>query len=152
MDGEAWGTAVHGVAKSRTQTSNWTELNTKKKKKAQKSPSLCSLARSTKVLIVWLFVTPWTVAHRLLCPWDFPGKNTGVGCHFLLQGIFPTQRSNLCLLRCRQIFYHPSHQGSAEFFLPFAPRLSWHLLTSSTASDERSWPCFVYFCVFSSKL
>ena len=27
---------------------------------------------------------PWTVAHRLLCPWDFPGKNTGVGCRFLL--------------------------------------------------------------------
>ena len=35
---------------------------------------------------------------RLLCPWDFPGKNTGAGCHFLLQGIFPTQGSNLCLL------------------------------------------------------
>ena len=47
---------------------------------------------------VWLFVTPWTVATRLLCPWDFPGKNTGVGCHFLLQGIFPTQGSNLQLL------------------------------------------------------
>ena len=31
-------------------------------------------------------------------PWDFPGKNTGVGYHFLLQGIFPTQRSKLCLL------------------------------------------------------
>jgi len=30
------------------------------------------------------FATPWTAAHRLLCPWDFPGKNTGVGCHFLL--------------------------------------------------------------------
>ena len=30
----------------------------------------------------------------LLCPWDFPGKNTGVGCHFLLQGIFLTQGSN----------------------------------------------------------
>ena len=29
---------------------------------------------------------------RLLCPWNFPGKNTGVGCHFLLQGIFPIQR------------------------------------------------------------
>ena len=28
---------------------------------------------------------------RLLCPWDFLGKNTGVGCHFLLQGIFPTR-------------------------------------------------------------
>ena len=32
---------------------------------------------------------------RLLRPWDSPGKNTGVGCHFLLQGIFPTQGSNL---------------------------------------------------------
>ena len=36
---------------------------------------------------------------RFLCPWDFPGKNTGVGCHFLLQRIFPTQGSNPCLLR-----------------------------------------------------
>ena len=35
---------------------------------------------------------------KLLCPWDSPGKNTGVGCHFLLQGIFLTQESNLCLL------------------------------------------------------
>ena len=36
------------------------------------------------------FATPWTVAHQFLCPWDFPGKNTEVGCHFLLQGIFLT--------------------------------------------------------------
>ena len=35
---------------------------------------------------------------RLFCPWDFPGKNTGVGYHFLLQGIFPSQVLNLCLL------------------------------------------------------
>ena len=35
---------------------------------------------------------------RLLCPWDSPGKNTGVGCHALLQGIFPTQGSNPALL------------------------------------------------------
>ena len=42
---------------------------------------------------------------RILCPWDFPGKNTGVGCHFLLQGIFPTQGYNSCLLHCRQILY-----------------------------------------------
>ena len=35
---------------------------------------------------------------RLLCPWNFPGKNTGVGCHFLLQRIFPPQESNPCLL------------------------------------------------------
>ena len=35
---------------------------------------------------------------RLLCPWNIPGKNTGQGCHFLLQKIFPPQGSNLCLL------------------------------------------------------
>ena len=41
---------------------------------------------------------------RLLCPWDSPGKNTGVGCHALLQGIFLTQGANpcfLCLLHCQ---------------------------------------------------
>ena len=47
---------------------------------------------------IWLFATLWTVAHRLLCPWDSPGKSTGVGRHFLLHGIFPTQGSNPCLL------------------------------------------------------
>ena len=35
---------------------------------------------------------------RFLCPWNFPGKNTGMGGHFLLQGIFPTQGSNPSLL------------------------------------------------------
>ena len=49
---------------------------------------------------------------RLRHPWDFPGKNTGVGCRFLLQGIFPTQGSNPGLLHCRQMLYHLSHQGS----------------------------------------
>ena len=41
-----------------------------------------------------------------------PGKNTGMGCHALLQGIFPTQGSNPGLPHCRQILYHLSHQGS----------------------------------------
>ena len=49
---------------------------------------------------------------RLLCPWDFPGNDTGVGCHFLLQGIFPTQGSNPGLLHCRQILYRVSYKGS----------------------------------------
>ena len=44
---------------------------------------------------VWLFVTLWALAIRLLCPWVFLGRNTGMGCHALLQGIFPTQGSNL---------------------------------------------------------
>ena len=62
---------------------------------------------------VQLFGTPRIVAcSRLLRPWDFLGKSTGVGCHFLLQWIFPTQGSNPGLPHCRQTLYHLSHQGS----------------------------------------
>ena len=50
--------------------------------------------------------------HGLLYPWNSPGKNTRVGSHPLLQGIFPTQGLNLGLLHCRQILHHLSHQGS----------------------------------------
>ena len=59
-------------------------------------------------------VTLWNVPARLLCPQNFPGKITGVVCHFLLQGIFLTQGSSLyllCLLRLRWILYPLSHQG-----------------------------------------
>ena len=42
----------------------------------------------------------------LLCPWNLPGKNTGVGCHFLLQRVFPTQILNLGLLHWQVILYH----------------------------------------------
>ena len=54
----------------------------------------CMLSQLSRV---WLFGT--LKPTRLLCPWDSPEKNTGVGCHVLLQGIFPTQGSNLCLLQ-----------------------------------------------------
>ena len=43
---------------------------------------------------------------------DSPGKNTGVGCHALFQGIFPTQGSNPGLPHCRCVLYHLSHQGN----------------------------------------
>ena len=49
---------------------------------------------------------------RVLCPWDSPGKNTGMGCHALFQGIFPTQGSNPGLPHCRWILCRLSHQGS----------------------------------------
>ena len=51
---------------------------------------------------------------RLHCPWNSPGRNTEVGCHLLLQGIFQTQGSNPGLLRCRQILYHLSHQKNPK--------------------------------------
>ena len=43
---------------------------------------------------------------------DSPGKSTGVGCHFLLQGIFPTKGSNLCLLKWQADSLLLSHLGS----------------------------------------
>ena len=55
---------------------------------------------------VWLFATLWTVAWEATLSMESSSKNTGVGCHFLLQRIFPTQGLNpclLCLLNCRQI-------------------------------------------------
>ena len=47
---------------------------------------------------------------RILYPWNFPGKNSGAGCHFRLQVIFWTQRLNLGLPHCRQILYHLSQE------------------------------------------
>ena len=65
--------------------------------------------------MAWLFcvnIQSWIVCltlqspelqpARLLCPWAFPGKNTGVGCHFILQGIFPTQALNPLLLHWQE--------------------------------------------------
>ena len=64
---------------------------------------------------------------RLLCPWDFPCNNTGVGCHFLHQGIFSTQGSNLCFLCCRRILYcwatgEALRQGSCFLLHCYIPR------------------------------
>ena len=78
---------------------------------------VCSVSRCSRVR---LFATHGLQAARLLCPWDSPGKNTGVDCHALLQGIFPTQRLNLCLLHLLQwqagslpLIHQGSPQGAA---------------------------------------
>ena len=56
---------------------------------------------------------------RLLCPWDSPGKNTGVGCHFLLQGIFLTQESNPCLLHWQAGFFFTTEPPGQYFLFKF---------------------------------
>ena len=68
--------------------------------------SWCSVSKSCPTLL-----RPHGPA-RLLCPWNSPGKNTGVGCHFLLQGIFWTQGSNLHLLHWQEDSLPLRHQGS----------------------------------------
>ena len=50
-------------------------------------------------------------------PWNSPGKNTGVGSHSLLQGLFPVQGSNLILSCCRQILYHLRHLRKPNIYI-----------------------------------
>ena len=86
MDREGWQATVHGVTKS------WALLLVSPQ---QQSVHVCTLTH------VQLFAAP-----GLLCSWDFPGNNTGVGCHFLPQGFFLTQGSNSGLLLGRRILFH----------------------------------------------
>ena len=61
---------------------------------------------------VWLLQPYGLQPARLLCPCDFPGKNTGMGCHSLLQEIVPTQGSNPHLLHCRWFLYRWAARGA----------------------------------------
>ena len=67
--------------------------------------------------------------HGLYSPWNSPGQNPGVDSLFLLQGIFPTQRSKPGLLHCRQILYQMSHKWSPRILqwvaYPFSSESSW---------------------------
>ena len=99
-------------------SSHWLTLITSQSKRCY-SPKRRSCAHLVNQVSVSRSVVPDSLpSHglqptRLLCPWDFPGKDTGVGCHFLLQGIFPTQGSNPGLLYCRQILYQLSYKESS---------------------------------------
>ena len=66
---------------------------------------------------VWFLLLHGLRPPRLLCPWDFPGKSTEVGCHFLLQGIFLTQGLNPCLLHWQADSLPLSYQGSLNILL-----------------------------------
>ena len=102
---------------------NFSSLTIKMKLILSTLPGCALLITSNKIMhvkwmkllgCVWLFATPWTVAHQHFHPWNFPGKNTGVCCHFLLQRFFLTQGLNLGLPKCRQELYCLSHQGSPQ--------------------------------------
>ena len=78
------------------------------------------------------FATPWTIACQASLCTGFAGRDTGVGCHFLLQGIFPTQGLNLHLLHCQVGSLPLSHQGS--------PRPCTVIIRTSTMFQRRAGP------------
>ena len=106
----------------------WAELNgqilNNREKGKQKLNSKNTGNTSGSGLNVWcacarvlgcvrLSVTLWTdLQARLLCPWNLPGKNTQMGCHFLLQGTVQTQGSNPCLLHWQVDSLPRSYLGS----------------------------------------
>ena len=96
MDRRARRAIVHGAAKSPTQLKQFTMHASKCAKWPQSCLTLCN---------------HMDCSLPILCPWDSPDKNTGVGCCALLQGIFSTQGANPGLLHCRWILYRMGHQG-----------------------------------------
>ena len=94
---------------------------------------------------------------RLLCPWDSPEKNTGVGCHSLLHAIFLTQGSNLDLLHCGQIVYHLRLgrnfliSGKALISISHLKRLGLKIATSSKPEGLSRGCCFV-LCLWGVEL
>ena len=104
-DSEAWHAEVHGVAEFRhSLVPERQHLGSEKKAKETVGTMWCQhaylknkysvCAQSCLTLCIPMDYSPPGFSY----PWNFPVKNTGVGCHFLLQGIFPTQGSNPCLL------------------------------------------------------
>ena len=81
------------------------KLEATEQEKKLKSKYICFYMFVSHSVVSDSLRPPWTVACQAPLPWDFPGKNTGMGCHFLLQGIFLTQGSNPSLLHYRQILY-----------------------------------------------
>ena len=94
----------------------------------------CSIFVSYNKSVLCLVVSDPLWPHDCSPPGSYvhgnsPGKNTGVGCDVLLQGIFPTQRSNPGFLHCRQIVYQQCHQGSSRI-------LEWVAYPFSSGSSD----------------
>ena len=85
-------------------------------------------------ICVWLFVTLWTITCQAPLSMGFFIKNTGMGCHFLPQGIFPTQGSNLSL------FYLLLWQVGSWPLVPLGmPNIAWNILTANKYSLLFIW-------------
>ena len=86
-----------------------------------RKPDVLQSMESQRLRLNWLSKNHYILLPKNWCnlaplTWNFPSKNIGVGCHFLFQGIFPSQGSNPGLLHWRQILYHLSHQRSSSRF------------------------------------
>ena len=101
--------------------------------------------RCRLVVVILVTQSRLTLRDPVDCSLPRSSVHTGVGSHYLLQGIFPTQGSNLGLLHCRQILYHLSHQGS-----PDIAYMETYIITAPepeplpTEEGQSSMPCHTW--------
>ena len=123
------GSSVHGIFQARIL--EWVAISSSRGSSQPRDPThVCCIGRWVlyhQSHLMYIYVSRSVVSDslrphglqpaRLLCPWDFLGKNTGVGCHFLLQRIFPTQGLNAGLPHCRQMLLPSEPPGKSRLFL-----------------------------------
>ena len=125
---------------------------------AEKNRDLFDVVVVALLRCIPLFVTPWTVACQAPLSMGFSRQDSGMGCHSLLQEIFPTQGSNSGLLHCRQILYCLSYQGSPYKLLYVEQVTNKNLLNSTGNFIQYSVMTYTgteskksrYMCVYNS--
>ena len=95
----------------------------------------CTISLIVKVLATQLCPI---LCNPMVCSWNSPGKNTGVGFHSLLQGVFPTQGSNLCPLHYRQVLHHLSYP---KWNLKEMKQINKHNTTKNNAIEKSTGGC-----------
>ena len=105
---------------------------------------ICKKRESVSQCCAQLFVSHGMQPTRLLCPWNSPGKNTGVGFHSLLQGLSTTQGLNPGFLHFRQIFYCLSHQGSPFYMYMLQTYMCMCIIHTYTYTHMHTCMCDVH--------